>query len=159
MPKEIERKFLVKLKEIVLPDKGEDIKQGYFPIADGIKTAIRVRVKGSNAYLTIKGENKGAVRTEYEYAIPINEATEMLEGMCQKPLIDKTRYEISVGQHIWEIDIFHGENKGLVVAEIELLEESDKFDLPGWVGEEVTNDPKYYNSNLLLNPYRKWCTT
>jgi adenylate cyclase len=82
-----------------------------------------------------------------------------LEDMCQKPFIDKTRYEISVGKHIWEIDIFHGENKGLVIAEIELSEENDKFDLPGWVVEDVTNDPRYYNSNLLLNPYRKWCTT
>ena len=159
MPKEIERKFLVNLSEIALPDKKEDIKQGYFPIADNVKTELRIRVKGSNASLTIKGENKGAVRSEYEYAIPINEAVEMLEDMCQKPFIDKTRYEISVGKHIWEIDIFHGENKGLVIAEIELSEESDKFDLPGWVGEEVTNDPRYYNSNLLLNPYRKWCTT
>ena len=159
MPKEIERKFLVNLSEIALPDKKEDIKQGYFPIADNVKTELRIRVKGSNASLTIKGENKGPVRSEYEYAIPINEAVEMLEDMCQKPFIDKTRYEISVGKHIWEIDIFHGENKGLVIAEIELSEESDKFDLPGWVGEEVTNDPRYYNSNLLLNPYRKWCTT
>ena len=159
MPKEIERKFLVNLNEIAFPDNGEDIKQGYFPIADNVKTVLRIRVKGSNAYLTIKGENKGAVRSEYEYAIPINEAVEMLEDMCQKPFIDKTRYEISVGKHIWEIDIFHGENKGLVIAEIELSKESDKFDLPGWVGEEVTNDPRYYNSNLLLNPYRIWRTT
>jgi len=159
MPKEIERKFLVILNEIALPDNGEDIKQGYFPVADNVKTVVRVRVKGSNAHLTIKGENKGAVRSEFEYAIPLNEAVEMLEDMCQKPFIDKTRYEISVGKHIWEIDIFHGENKGLVIAEIELSEENDKFDLPGWVGEEVTNDPRYYNSNLLLNPYRKWCTT
>ncbi|MHC4856906.1 MAG: CYTH domain-containing protein [Planctomycetota bacterium] len=159
MPKEIERKFLVNLSEISLPDNKEDIKQGYLPIADSVKTAVRIRIKGSNAYLTIKGESKGAVRSEYEYAIPINEAREMLEDMCQKPFIDKTRYEISVGKHNWEIDIFHGENKGLVIAEIELSEESDKFDLPGWVGEEVTNDPRYYNLNLLLNPYRKWRTT
>ena len=159
MPKEIERKFLVNLSEIALPDKKEDIKQGYFPIADNVKTELRIRVKGSNASLTIKGENKGSVRSEYEYGIPINEAVEMLEDMCQKPFIDKTRYEISVGKHIWEIDIFHGENKGLVIAEIELSEENEKFDLPGWVVEDVTNDPRYYNSNLLLNPYRKWCTT
>ncbi|WP_297766555.1 CYTH domain-containing protein [uncultured Muriicola sp.] len=159
MPKEIERKFLVNLNEIPLPDNGELIKQGYFPIASNVKTVVRIRVKGSNAFLTIKGENKGAVRSEYEYAIPINEAEEMLEEMCQKPFIDKTRYEISAGKHIWEIDIFHGDNKGLVIAEIELSEESDKFNIPGWVGEEVTNDPRYYNSNLLLNPYRKWSTT
>jgi len=159
MPKEIERKFLVNFNEIALPENGENIKQGYFPIADNVKTVVRIRVKASNAYLTIKGENKGAVRAEYEYAIPVNEAVEMLEDMCHKPFIDKTRYEIIVDNHIWEIDIFHGENKGLVIAEIELSEESDKFDLPGWVGKEVTNDPRYYNSNLLLNPYRKWCTT
>ena len=159
MPKEIERKFLVNLNEVALPDNGENIKQGYFPVADNVKTVVRIRVKASNAYLTIKGENKGAVRAEYEYAIPVNEAVEMLENMCHKPFIDKTRYEITVDNHIWEIDIFHGENKGLVIAEIELSEESDKFDLPGWVGKEVTNDPRYYNSNLLLNPYRKWCTT
>lgn len=156
MPKEIERKFLVDLTKITLPD-GEPIKQGYFPIADTVKTVVRIRVKGKKAYLTIKGGNKGAVRAEYEYAIPINEALEMLEAMCQKPFIDKTRHEILVGKHLWEVDIFHGENNGLVVAEIELSEENEAFELPSWVREEVTHDSKYYNSNLLLNPYKQWC--
>ena len=159
MPKEIERKYLVNLNKIVLPDNGEDIKQGYLPIADDMKTVVRVRVKGSKAHLTIKGENKGAVRSEYEYAIPIDEAVEMLEGMCQKPFIDKTRYEIPHGEHVWEVDIFRGDNTGLVIAEIELAEEKEKFDLPSWVRGEVTTDPRYYNSNLLHNPYRKWRTT
>ena len=155
MPKEIERKFLVDLSDVVLPDNGEHIEQGYLPSAKNINTIVRVRVKGAKAYLTIKGENKGAVRTEFEYAIPIDEALEMLKELCQKPFIEKTRYELPVGGHLWELDIFRGENAGLVVAEIELTEENETFDLPSWVREEVTSDSRYYNSNLLHHPYRE----
>lgn len=159
MPEEIERKYLVNTDELIFPDNGEDIKQGYFPLSDSVKTVVRIRVKGDTSYLTIKGENKGPVRSEYEYVIPKHEAVEMLESMCQKPFIDKTRYEILVGNHVWEIDVFRGENLGLVVAEIELSKETDEFVIPSWVGEEVTDDPKYYNSNLLLNPFMKWVAT
>lgn len=159
MPSEIERKFLVNLDQIPLPSNGIEIKQGYLPLSEKVKTAVRVRVKGEEAFLTIKGENKGATRQEFEYTIPVSEALELLEELCHKPLIEKTRYEISVDKHIWEIDIFHGDNKGLVVAEIELAAENDQFERPNWLTEEVTDDPRYYNSNLLQEPYKNWCTT
>lgn len=159
MPSEIERKFLVNLDQIPLPSNGIEIKQGYLPLSENVKTAVRVRVKGEEAFLTIKGENKGATRQEFEYTIPVSEALELLEELCHKPLIEKTRYEISVDKHIWEIDIFHGDNKGLVVAEIELAAENDQFERPNWLTEEVTDDPRYYNSNLLQEPYKNWCTT
>jgi len=150
---------LVNLDQIPLPSNGIEIKQGYLPLSENVKTAVRVRVKGEEAFLTIKGENKGATRQEFEYTIPVSEALELLEELCHKPLIEKTRYEISVDKHIWEIDIFHGDNKGLVVAEIELAAENDQFERPNWLTEEVTDDPRYYNSNLLQEPYKNWCTT
>jgi adenylate cyclase len=159
MPKEIERKFLIDLNLIELPSNGTEIKQGYFPISEKVKTVVRVRIKGDEAYLTIKGGNVGATRSEFEYSIPVNEALDMLEDLCQKPFIEKTRFEIPNGSHVWEIDIFHGDNEGLAVAEIELIAENDKFDLPNWVSNEVTNDPKYYNSNLFIEPYKKWSAT
>lgn len=156
MPEEIERKYLIKTDELTLPENGEDIKQGYFPMSDSVKTVVRIRVKGDAAYLTIKGKNKGAVRSEYEYVIPKHEAEEMLETMCQKPFIDKTRYEITVGAHVWEVDVFRGENLGLVIAEIELSKETEDFAIPNWISEEVTGDPRYYNSSLLHHPYLQW---
>jgi adenylate cyclase len=156
MAKEIERKFLVDLAEVALPPKGRAIKQGYFPIAERVKTVVRVRVSDDKAFLTIKGANVGAVRPEYEYPIPQSDALEMLRDLCQKPLIEKTRYEIQVGQHIWEVDIFAGENEGLVLAEVELASETELFDIPDWVREEVTDDSRYYNANLLGNPFSKW---
>ena len=156
MPDEIERKFLVDLDRVPLPSAGIEIRQGYLPLSERTKTVVRVRTKGDAAYLTLKGENRGATRQEFEYAIPVLEALEILEDLCHKPLIEKTRYEISADNHLWEIDIFHGENKGLVVAEIELKDESDHFERPGWLLEEVTGDPRYYNSNLLQTPYKDW---
>ena len=159
MPKEIERKFLINLDQLELPSQGIEIKQGYFPMSAGVKFAVRIRIKNDAAFLTVKGENFGATRSEYEYPIPIDEAIEMLENHCQKPYIEKTRYELSNGDHIWEIDIFHGENEGLLLAEIELSSEAEEFDVPGWVTDEVTDDPQYYNSNLLLKPYKKWGAT
>lgn len=156
MPDEIERKFLVDLDRVPLPSTGIEIRQGYLPLSESTKTVVRIRTKGEVAYLTLKGENRGATRQEFEYAIPVSEALEILEDLCHKPLIEKTRYEISADNHLWEIDIFHGENKGLVVAEIELKDESDHFERPGWLLEEVTHDPRYYNSNLLQMPYKDW---
>lgn len=156
MPNEIERKFLVNLDQIPLPPGGIIIKQGYLPLSESVKTVVRVRVKGEEAFLTVKGESRGATRQEFEYAIPVSEALEMLETLCQRPLIEKTRYEIPAGKQLWEIDIFHAENEGLVVAEIELTDESDHFERPNWLTDEVTGDPRYYNSNLLQNPYKDW---
>jgi len=159
MPSEIERKFLVDLAQIPLPPGGIDIRQGYLPLSASVKTVVRVRVKGEQAFLTVKGENRGATRAEFEYAIPLSEALDMLENLCLKPLIEKTRYEIPAGEHLWEIDIFHGDNKGLVIAEIELNDENDHFERPEWLSEEVTHDPRYYNSNLLQKPYKDWSAT
>jgi len=159
MPKEIERKFLVDLNEVELPPHGRAIKQGYFPIADHVRTVVRVRVSDDKAFLTIKGANVGAVRPEYEYPIPRTDALEMLNDLCQKPFIEKTRYGIQVGTHVWEVDIFQGENEGLVLAEVELAHESEQFDLPDWVRKEVTDDSRYYNANLLGNPFSNWRET
>ncbi len=159
MPEEIERKFLVTLEKISLPPDGIEIIQGYLPLSEKVKTAVRVRVKGKEACISVKGESIGATRQEFEYTIPVVEALEMLDKLCQRPLIEKTRYEISAGKHLWEIDIFHGDNKGLVVAEIELADENEPFGRPNWLAEEVTDDPKYYNSNLLQYPYKNWSAT
>ena len=159
MPFEIERKFLVHLDKVNLPPHGNRIRQGYLPLSKDDKTIVRVRVIGGAATLAIKGENVGPVRPEFEYSIPINDADQMLDTLCQKPLIEKTRYEIPAGSHTWEIDVFHGDNQGLVVAEIELADENDSFEKPEWLAEEVTEDPKYYNANLLENPFKNWSAT
>ncbi len=158
MAKEIERKFMVDLDKIKLPAKGRVIKQGYLPVAQGVKTVVRVRVREEQAFLTIKGEHVGAVRPEYEYPIPKNDALEMLNDLCQTPLIEKVRYDIQVGQHNWELDIFEGENEGLVIAEVELGSEAEAFEMPAWTTDEVTSDARYYNVNLLANPFNKWGT-
>lgn len=159
MPHEIERKFLINLNKAPLPSRGVRISQGYLPLSENNKTTVRVRVKGGEATLAVKGENVGAIRPEFEYFIPVKDAETMLDTLCQKPLIEKTRYEIPAGNHIWEIDIFHGDNQGLVVAEIELADETDSFEKPDWLSEEVTEDPRYYNSNLLQNPFKDWSAT
>ncbi|NNE63067.1 MAG: CYTH domain-containing protein [Gammaproteobacteria bacterium] len=159
MPDEIEKKFLVNLERVPLPPGGIEIKQGYLPLSEKTKTVVRVRVKGEEAFLTVKGESRGASRQEFEYTIPVSEALELLEDLCHKPLIEKTRYEIAAASHLWEVDIFHGDNKGLVVAEIELVDENEHFEYPDWLGQEVTADPRYYNSNLLQKPYKDWSAT
>ena len=159
MPEEIERKFLIDLKQVTLPSNGIEIRQGYLPLSENNKTVVRVRIKGDEASLAVKGENVGPVRPEFEYTIPFDDAVTMLDTLCQRPLIEKTRYEIPLGNHLWEIDVFHGDNDGLVVAEIELTDEHDQFKLPDWLSGEVTDDPRYYNSNLLQNPYKNWSAT
>lgn len=156
MPKEIERKFLIDLHRIILPPNGSEIRQGYLPLSESVNTAARIRIKGGEGKLAIKGENLGAVRSEFEYGIPLEDAEAMLADLCQKPLIEKTRYELAFGEHLWEIDIFHGDNAGLVVAEIELSDVNEPFERPEWLVQEVTDDPRYYNSNLLQHPYRDW---
>ncbi|MDC3250041.1 CYTH domain-containing protein [bacterium] len=160
MAKEIERKFLVDfelLKSLGLLDKGSTIKQAYIPTV-GL-TAVRLRVKGSVAFLTIKGANKGVTRSEFEYQIPVKDAEAMINDLCSGPLIEKVRYEIRSTQnpkHIWEVDVFEGDNQGLVVAELEIADEKENFERPSWLGEEVSGDAKYYNSNLLDNPFKDW---
>ncbi len=151
---EIERKFLVnyELLSPILP-VGEPFKQGYFPTKD--LTTVRVRIVKETGYLTIKGPNSGSSRSEFEYQVPHTDAIEMLEQFCSNPII-KTRYKIEFDSHIFEVDIFEGENEGLIVAEVELTSESEEVNLPEWITSEVTNDPRYYNSSLIDNPFCSW---
>ncbi len=154
MAQEIERKFLIDPALLELPAEGETIRQGYIPTST--KTAVRVRIKGGQAFLTLKGENRGAVRSEFEYSIPLEDAMAMLDELCQPPMIDKVRYRIPHAGHLWEVDRFHGENEGLWVAEVELEAEYERVELPSWIRQEVTGDPRYYNANLIQHPYSQW---
>ena len=154
MAKEIERKFLIDLKKIGALEKGASIKQGYITTKD--KTVVRVRVSGAKAYLTLKGANQGISRLEFEYEIPVTDANEIIRELCSGPVVEKTRYLIEHEKKLWEVDVFHGDNEGLVVAEVELNSEDENINLPGWVEEEVTGEAKYYNSNLLSNPFKNW---
>ncbi len=152
---EIERKFLVKKEnwnELEKPN-GENFRQGYL-LTDPKKT-IRVRQTSDKGFLTIKGISVGATRAEYEYEIPFVEAQELLDQFAVSEL-SKIRYKISVDHHIWEVDVFFGENEGLIVAEIELKTEDESFKIPDWIAQEVTAEEKYFNSNLTLNPYKNW---
>jgi adenylate cyclase len=150
---EIERKFLIDTELWKPTVKGIKIIQGYLSI--DAEKVIRVRVADEQGFLTIKGKAKGIVRPEFEYEIPKNEA-EILLSMCNGLVVEKYRFkEIFMGM-LWEVDVFEGKNKGLFLAEIELEHEGQEFDLPGWVGEEVTFDFHYYNSWLARNPFKDW---
>lgn len=155
MGKEIERKYLIELTKWhqVSKPKGELYRQGYL-LTDPDKT-IRVRLTETTGYLTIKGATLNTTRSEYEYEIPAREAKELLDSFSVSEL-SKTRYRIDHGGKVWEVDEFFGENEGLIVAEIELTTEDEIFDIPGWIGKEVTGDVKYYNSSLTINPYKNW---
>jgi CYTH domain-containing protein len=152
---EIERKFLVDISrwQQVSKGRGQLMRQGYL-LTDPQKT-IRVRLTEAAAYITIKGITTGATRAEYEYAIPREDAGELLDQFAIAEL-SKTRYEILHEGKCWEVDEFHKENEGLLIAEIELENEDEPVSLPAWVSREVTGDEKYYNSNLTLKPYKKW---
>jgi adenylate cyclase len=153
MPQEIEYKFLVTgddYKGLSLPVL---YRQGY--LSSTPERVVRVREAGGKGYLTIKGANRGATRSEFEYEIPLVEAQELLL-LCEQPIIEKLRYFVAYKGFTWEIDEFSGENAGLVIAEIELPAEDTPFEKPHWIGEEVTHDARYYNSNLIKNPYRHW---
>jgi len=151
---EIERKFLLKNnKWKSLATERYVIKQGYLN-TDKDRT-VRVRVKGSKGFLTIKSKNVGMVRNEFEYEIPVQDA-EQLILLCEEPIIDKTRYIIPKKDHVWEVDIFRGDNEGLAIAEVELMSVDHKVPIPRWIGEEVTGDPRYYNSSLVKTPFRDW---
>lgn len=151
---EIERKFLIDKDKIGTLENGYQIRQGYIQNID--HTTVRIRIRDNNAFLTIKGKNKSASRLEFEYPIPLNDANEMLKNLCTTSVIDKTRYIVEHQNHTWEVDIFKGENKGLMVAEIELEREDETFTLPNWVTKEVTDDIRYFNSNLIECPYSHW---
>lgn len=153
MPKEIERKFLVR-DDVLLPAGKEELMvQGYLPTKDGV--TVRVRVTNKKAYLTIKGPTKGITRDEYEYTIPMPEAEELLKRYCWKSLV-KVRRRISIGKHVWEVDTFKGDNAGLVTAEVELSSGKEKVKIPSWIGKEVTGHSKYSSAHLAENPYRTW---
>ena len=154
MALEIEKKFLIKnndWKKSV--EKEYVIKQGYL-LAHPDRT-LRVRIKGAKGFLTIKGKTVSASRAEYEYEIPLQDAEEMID-LCEKPVIEKIRHIIKHHKHVWELDVFSGANKGLIMAEIELEAEDESFELPSWAGEEVTLDARYYNSNLAKHPFSEW---
>lgn len=153
---EIERKFLVTSDVFKLECfSNKKIKQGY--LSSVPERTVRVRTKGDQAYLTIKGASNesGMSRFEWEKEISITEAESLLQ-LCESGAIDKIRYEVKVGNHIFEIDEFYGENSGLILAEVELKFEEEQFQKPSWLGEEVTTDPRYYNAYLNSNPFSKW---
>ncbi|MFN9176351.1 MAG: CYTH domain-containing protein [Synechocystis sp.] len=151
---EIERKFLVKNNIWRSLATGCLYRQGYLPSQN--LTTIRVRTVGDRGYLTIKGKNMGMSRLEFEYEIPLTDANELLENLCQTPLIEKYRYCIAWGNHTWEVDEFLGQNQGLIVAEVELKHETEAIAIPDWIGQEVTGDRRYYNVNLAKIPYSQW---
>ncbi len=154
MAQEIERKFLVSSDAWRELASGTNYRQGYLSTVK--ERTVRVRTIDDKGYLTIKGITVGATRAEYEYEIPADEANELLDNLCERPLIEKTRYKIPHGGLTWEVDEFAGDNQGLIVAEVELTDEDQEVALPDWAGEEVTGDPRYFNSNLIANPYSTW---
>lgn len=154
MAREIERKFLVTGTEWKRLAGAARCRQGYLLSAK--ERSVRVRTIDNRGYLTVKRITIGAARWEYEYEIPAADAEAMLADLCEKPLIEKNRYRIAMGSHIWEIDEFLGENSGLVVAEVELKSEGETFDKPAWIGKEVTGDPRYFNTSLTRKPFTKW---
>jgi adenylate cyclase len=155
MALEIERKYLVindKWHNDVI--KKSAMKQGYLANADN--ASVRVRVSGSEARLTVKGRSKGISRNEYEYAIPLQDAEEILHNHISGAVIEKVRYKVKCGDHVWDLDVFAGANHGLVMAEVELSSEEEGFQMPQWAGEEVSSDSRYYNANLASHPYCDW---
>ena len=151
---EIERKFLVDLARWQKPEKGVRIKQGYLVWHEGL--SLRLRLADNKAFLTIKGASKGISRSEFEYEIPPEDLDAMFEEFGSGKYISKVRYYEQVGDHRWEIDIFEGANTGLAVAEIELKHEDEVFEMPSWVTEEVSDDPRYRNAYLVEKPYSEW---
>ncbi len=155
MATEIERKFLVTSdawREEA--DDGTRFRQGYLIGAE--RASVRVRIEGDSANLNIKSATLGVRRQEYEYQIPLAEAEELLNTLCEQPQIEKIRYHVPLGGHLWEVDVFAGDNEGLVVAEIELADEDESFERPAWLGREVSDDTRYYNVCLTKHPYKDW---
>ena len=152
---EIERKFLLKddswRTEASAPVR---YRQGY--LSRGDKSSVRVRIEGDEAFPNIKEATLGIRRQEYQYPIPFDDAQRLLNDLCHKPLIEKDRYFIKRGQHTWEIDEFFGDNQGLIVAEVELRSEDEEIEKPSWLGEDVSDDMRYYNICLVTHPYKDW---
>ena len=154
MPREIERKYRVKGNGWRDHGAGVPYRQGY--LSTVAERTVRVRLIRDKGWLTIKGITVGVTRAEYEYEIPSDEASEMLDDLCERPLIEKTRYRVEHQGLIWEVDEFDGDNAGLIIAEVELEEEDQAIVLPDWVGEEVTGDARFFNANLIANPFTRW---
>lgn len=151
---EIERKFLVNDTSFLEDySRSNRIVQGY--LSSHPERTVRVRIKGDRGFLTIKGKSEGFSRYEWEHEINIEEAEKLLQ-LCEKGVIDKIRYDVIVGIHVYEVDVFYGENEGLIIAEIELDNENESFEKPNWLGNEVTEDIKYYNSYLSKHPFKTW---
>lgn len=151
---EIERKFLVTSDAWRAGAKRKRYVQGYLQNTEAC--AVRVRIAGDDAFLTIKGKAEGIARAEFEYPIPVADADAMLKKLVSGGIIDKVRHVVRHGDHVWEVDEFSGENAGLVVAEVELTRPDETFARPPWLGEEVTHDPRYLNASLSKRPYRTW---
>jgi adenylate cyclase len=152
---EIERKYLVindKWRDHIVSESA--MIQGY--LANMPSASVRVRVSGDEARLTIKGRSKGICRSEYEYPIPLSDAQEILDHHVSGALIEKVRYQVRCGDHIWDLDVFEGANRGLIMAEVELGSEDESFRMPEWAGEEVSADNRYYNASLATHPYCDW---
>lgn len=153
MPVEIERKFLTKDSSWKEGSEGTLYRQGYLSREKG--RTVRVRIAGPKAWITIKGAAEGCSRPEFEYAIPAEDAAELFR-LCDGPLVEKTRHRVPFEGLVWEVDEFHGENDGLVVAEVELQSPDQHVPLPSWIGTEVTGDRRYDNSSLSVRPYSGW---
>jgi CYTH domain-containing protein len=155
MGTEIERKFLVDSHVWRPAGTGVLIRQGY--LSSQKERVVRVRIAGSDAFLTVKGLTDNLItRWEFEYSIPVADATILLDRLCERPLVEKTRHEEKIGAHMWDIDVFHGDNDGLILAEIELADPAEPFERPAWIGKEVSDDSRYYNANLASVPFRAW---
>lgn len=155
MPIEIERKFLVRADAWRdASTSSSELRQGYLNLER--RCSIRVRTDGGRGWLNIKGATVGVQRPEYEFEIPVSEAEELLSNFAVAPPIEKIRHLVPHGKHVWEIDEFRGANSGLVVAEIELGDANEYVELPDWVGQEVTDDVRYYNTSLTRHPFSKW---
>ncbi len=150
---EIERKFLLKGDGWRSLGVAVAMRQGY--LSSDKARVVRVRIEGDQAYITIKGQSAGATRGEWEYAVPLADAEQLLL-LCEQPLVEKVRRRIDFKGHTWEVDEFAGVNQGLVVAEIELAAENEAFEKPEWIGEDVTDDARYYNSSLVKKPFNAW---
>ncbi len=153
---EIERKFLVTSTEFLSESKKSNrIVQGY--LNSNPERTVRIRIKGTQGFITIKGKGNesGTTRFEWEKEIEVTEAEQLLL-LCEDGVIDKIRYEIPFGKHLYEVDVFEGDNKGLIIAEIELNDENESFEKPNWLGVEVTGDDRYYNASISMNPYKNW---
>ncbi len=157
MPKEIERKFLLKNGSWRTAAVSRSLlRQGYARFQGDFHRLLRIRLADDQAFLTLKGPGSGCSRSEFEYPIPRRDAEEMLETFCEAGQVEKYRYRVPFGRHVWEVDEFLGANAGLVLAEIELNAPDERFELPDWAGREVTGEIRFYNARLLEYPYRDW---